>query len=189
MTNKQDEEFPLISRERAEFAVPKTDCSGREYTPDEWEDNVRYVLYGAEIQRDKDKYDSYPLIYKGASIRFPEAKDEELLLTPEEIITELELSGQAYRLVMPQSVFLAISDILDKAQLAHCKPLIENDAYMRGWRKGNELKQKRLDIKLNRARKAERERIIKLLDDSNMICPEDEQCSACEEFRQALKSS
>lgn len=55
---KVDRELLIISRERAEFSVPKTDCGGRKYTPVEWEDNVRYLLEGAEIQRDKDKFDS-----------------------------------------------------------------------------------------------------------------------------------
>ena len=45
---------PVLTRKRAESAVPLTDCSGRKYTPDEWEDNVRYVILGAEIQRDAD---------------------------------------------------------------------------------------------------------------------------------------
>ena len=34
-------------------------------------------------------------------------------------------------------------------------------AYMKGWRKGNELKQKRLDIKVGRAVTAEREKMGK----------------------------
>lgn len=55
---KVDRELPLIGRERAESSVTRTDCSGRQYTPTEWEDNVRYVIDGAEIQRDKDKFDS-----------------------------------------------------------------------------------------------------------------------------------
>ena len=42
----------VISRARAESAVPLEDCSGHIFTPDEREDLVRYVLYGAEIQRD-----------------------------------------------------------------------------------------------------------------------------------------
>lgn len=54
--NKPKVEYSLkiISRERAEQAVPSTDCSGRAYTPDEREDIIRYVMEGAEIQRDKD---------------------------------------------------------------------------------------------------------------------------------------
>ena len=40
-----------ISRTQAEGAVPPTDCSGRQYTPDEREDLIRYVLLGAEMQR------------------------------------------------------------------------------------------------------------------------------------------
>ena len=43
-----------IERARAEKAVPSDDCSGRKFTPDEWEDLVRTVLEGAEIQRDTD---------------------------------------------------------------------------------------------------------------------------------------
>lgn len=53
-----DGELPLISRERAKFSIPETDCSGRKYTPDEREDLVRTIIDGAETQRDKDKYDS-----------------------------------------------------------------------------------------------------------------------------------
>ena len=44
----------LISRERAESAVPLEDCSGQEYSRDEREDLIRCLIYGAEIQRDKD---------------------------------------------------------------------------------------------------------------------------------------
>ncbi len=44
----------MISRERAEQAVPFMDCGGRLYGADEREDLIRYVLWGAEIQRDKD---------------------------------------------------------------------------------------------------------------------------------------
>jgi len=44
----------IISRARAEEAVPLVDCSGRIYEADEREDIVRYVLLGAEIQRDID---------------------------------------------------------------------------------------------------------------------------------------
>lgn len=49
--------LPLISRERAESAVSLVDCSRREYGKDEREDLIRYVILGAEIQRDKDFYD------------------------------------------------------------------------------------------------------------------------------------
>lgn len=42
----------VIGRERAEKAVPPEDCSGRKFSPDEWEDLVRTILDGAEIQRD-----------------------------------------------------------------------------------------------------------------------------------------
>ncbi len=52
---------PLISRTRAEFAVGETDCSGRKYLPDEWEDLVRTIINGAEIQRDMDYYDYYKI--------------------------------------------------------------------------------------------------------------------------------
>ncbi len=48
---------PLISRVRAESAVGVTDCSGREFTPEEKEDLIRMVLFGALIQRDKDWFD------------------------------------------------------------------------------------------------------------------------------------
>lgn len=44
----------LISRTRAESAVPLEDCGGREYGKDEREDIIRYLILGAEIQRDKD---------------------------------------------------------------------------------------------------------------------------------------
>ena len=56
--------LPLISRARAESAVPSVDCSGRMYSKDECEDLIRTLIYGAEIQRDQDfevmlkKYDS-----------------------------------------------------------------------------------------------------------------------------------
>jgi len=42
----------VIARARAEKAVPPEGCSGRKYSPEEWEDLVRTLLYGAEIQRD-----------------------------------------------------------------------------------------------------------------------------------------
>ena len=44
----------IIKGARAEKAVPLDDCSGKRYTPDEWEDLVRTILEGAEIQRDTD---------------------------------------------------------------------------------------------------------------------------------------
>lgn len=44
----------LMYRERAERVVPTKDCSGRKYSADEREDMIRYVLEGAEIQRDMD---------------------------------------------------------------------------------------------------------------------------------------
>lgn len=44
----------LISRERAESAVGLKDCSGRMYGKDEREELIRCLIYGAEIQRDKD---------------------------------------------------------------------------------------------------------------------------------------
>ena len=46
--------LPLITRARAEFAVPLEDCSGRKYSKDEREDIIRYLILGAEIQRDTD---------------------------------------------------------------------------------------------------------------------------------------
>lgn len=46
--------LPVINRARAEKAVSLKDCSGREYTPDEREDIIRYLLLGAEMQRDID---------------------------------------------------------------------------------------------------------------------------------------
>ncbi len=49
--------YEVISRERAESAVPLVDCSGRVYPEDEREDLIRYVIYGAEIQRDYDWFD------------------------------------------------------------------------------------------------------------------------------------
>ena len=45
---------PIISREKAESAVPFTDCSGKVYSPDEREDIIRYFLLGAETQRDTE---------------------------------------------------------------------------------------------------------------------------------------
>ena len=47
-------QLPLISRAKAEKAVPLEDCSGRKFTPNEREDIIRYVIWGAEIQRDQD---------------------------------------------------------------------------------------------------------------------------------------
>ena len=45
----------LISRKRAEEAVPLIDCSGRKYDEGEREDIIRYVQEGAELQRDRDE--------------------------------------------------------------------------------------------------------------------------------------
>ena len=44
----------LIPRGATERAVPTEDCSGYTYSSDEREDLIRYVLVGAEIQRDRD---------------------------------------------------------------------------------------------------------------------------------------
>jgi hypothetical protein len=44
----------LISRKRAESAVPLVDCAGRKFNKDEREDLIRTVIDGAEIQRDMD---------------------------------------------------------------------------------------------------------------------------------------
>lgn len=46
--------LPLISRTRAESAVPLEDCGGRRYGVLEREDLIRCLILGAEIQRDKD---------------------------------------------------------------------------------------------------------------------------------------
>ena len=46
--------LPLISRARAESAVPLEDCSGRKYGKDEREDLIRTIIEGAEVQRDTD---------------------------------------------------------------------------------------------------------------------------------------
>jgi len=54
----KDNPPPIISREQAEAAVPLKDCSGRTYSANEREDIIRYVLEGAEIQRDVDYYGS-----------------------------------------------------------------------------------------------------------------------------------
>lgn len=53
--NEEKSIFPLITRKRAEKAVPLTDCSGKKY--EDWlrEDIIRYVQEGAEIQRDYDE--------------------------------------------------------------------------------------------------------------------------------------
>lgn len=51
--SKHNKLAEIISRERAENAVPLNDCSGRVYSKDEREDIIRYVISGAEIQRDK----------------------------------------------------------------------------------------------------------------------------------------
>lgn len=56
--------LPLISRERAEFAVPLVDCFGQKFSKGEREDLIGTLIDGAEIQRDADfesmlrKYDS-----------------------------------------------------------------------------------------------------------------------------------
>jgi len=47
--------FNLISRKRAEEAVPFIDCSGRTFGIDEREDLIRYVIFGAEIQLHRDQ--------------------------------------------------------------------------------------------------------------------------------------
>lgn len=46
--------LPLISRKRAESGVGLGDCAGRVYGKDEREDLIRCLIYGAEMQRDKD---------------------------------------------------------------------------------------------------------------------------------------
>ena len=45
---------PIISREKVESAVPLEDCGGRKYPDWEREDIIRYMLFAAEIQRDRD---------------------------------------------------------------------------------------------------------------------------------------
>lgn len=45
-------DMPLISKVRAKKAVPTYDCSGKKLTHNEREDIARYILEGAEIQRD-----------------------------------------------------------------------------------------------------------------------------------------
>ncbi len=52
--DESEKELPLISRESAERHVPFEDCGGLKYDDDLREDIIRYVLVGAEIQRDKD---------------------------------------------------------------------------------------------------------------------------------------
>lgn len=47
-------ELPIVTRERIQQAVPLQDCSGRTYPDWEREDIVRYMLFAAEIQRDRD---------------------------------------------------------------------------------------------------------------------------------------
>lgn len=59
----------LIGRTRAEASVPLFDCSGRVYPNDEREDLIRYVLEGAEIQRDLDEYDAHTHRQKGGHRR------------------------------------------------------------------------------------------------------------------------
>lgn len=54
---------PLISRKRAEQAVPERDCSGTrwdDYFDGLREDIIRFVICGAEIQRDHTFYDFQP---------------------------------------------------------------------------------------------------------------------------------
>lgn len=51
----QPAEGELISRQRAQEVIPSNDCSGREYTTNEREDLVRYILLGAEMQLAHDK--------------------------------------------------------------------------------------------------------------------------------------
>lgn len=53
-TGENEIALPLISRERAESAVPLEDCSGRKYDKDEREDLIRTLIDGSEIQRDMD---------------------------------------------------------------------------------------------------------------------------------------
>ena len=55
--NPADVGMPLILRDRAESAVGLVDCGDRPYEEIEREDMIRYVLLGAEIQRDKDFLD------------------------------------------------------------------------------------------------------------------------------------
>ena len=47
--------FNLITRVRAESAVPLQDCSGRNYKTEEREDIIRYIIWGAEVQRNTDQ--------------------------------------------------------------------------------------------------------------------------------------
>lgn len=54
MEERQERNLKLISRKQAEQTVPMCDCSGHKYGKDEREDIIRYVLLGAEIQRDCD---------------------------------------------------------------------------------------------------------------------------------------
>ena len=46
--------LPLISRARAESAVPLEDCSEQKFSKDEREDLIGTLVDGAEIQRDMD---------------------------------------------------------------------------------------------------------------------------------------
>ncbi len=59
-SNVEGLSLEMISRERAERTVPLVDCGGRVYGEDEREDLIRYVLCGAEIQRDKDEESVIP---------------------------------------------------------------------------------------------------------------------------------
>ena len=61
--------FNLLRRARVESAVPLQDCSGRNYTKEEREDIIRYVIWGAEIQRDMDQIGEYEQRNKNGYIR------------------------------------------------------------------------------------------------------------------------
>ena len=63
-------------------------------------------------------------------------------MTPEEIITALQLSGSVVSLSLPQSVLLNIASIMNKVQLAKVKQHYEQkikEAHVEGFAEGSKL--------------------------------------------------
>jgi len=46
------QDMPLVGHTKAKRVTPLSDCSGKKYSKDEREDIARYILLGAELQRD-----------------------------------------------------------------------------------------------------------------------------------------
>lgn len=77
--SKQEKAMPLIKEERALLAIPDTDCGGHPFSANEKEDIKRYILDGAEMQRDKDFFDYLPAIIKKAKREVKQASRPILL--------------------------------------------------------------------------------------------------------------